>query len=311
MKKEILWSQIERPKTIQDCILPENIKAQLQEFVNNKSFPNLLFSGNPGIGKTTAAIALCEEIGCDYIKINGSKENGIDTLRTRIQSYASSVSFKGGRKVIILDEADGLSAQMQDGLRSFIEDFSAHCSFILTCNFKSKLSKAIADSRLATIEFKIVNGQRVKLAVEFLKKVESILESRSISYDRKDVTAVIQKFFPDFRKTLNELQASVIDGKLEVSSADLDDTIFKELVSLLKEKNFTGSRKWIGKNVDSDYNRLFRKLYDSSYDVLKPESIPQLVLTIADYQYKAAFVVDQEINFMACLTEIMGNCEFK
>ena len=307
----LLWVEKYRPKKVEDCILPDTIKTTFQEYVNKKEIPNLLLSGSAGVGKTTIAKALCEEVGCDYIVINGSDESGIDVLRTKIKHYASSVSLSGGRKVIIIDEADYLNPNStQPALRGAIEEFSSNCSFIFTCNFKNRIIDPI-HSRCSVVDFKI-NGNKAKMAAQFFKRVEWILEQEKIKYDKEVVAAVITKHFPDNRRILNELQRYSISGVIDKGIlSNITDIQLDNLVKGLKEKDFAVVRKWVTSNLDNDPTRIYRKLYDTLYEQLKPNSVPQLVLHLAKYQYQAAFVADHEINMTACLTEIMVDCEFK
>ena len=307
----MLWVEKYRPKTVEDCILPDAVKATFQEYVNRKEIPNLLLSGTAGVGKTTIAKALCNEVGCDHMVINGSDESGIDVLRNKIARYASSMSLMGGRKVIIIDEADYLNPNStQPALRGAIEEYAGNCSFIFTCNFKNRLLEAI-HSRCTCIDFK-VNGSKAKLATQFLKRVETILQAEKIEYSKNAVAAVITKYFPDNRRILNELQRYSMSGKIDEGIlVSVSDLILNDLIKSLKEKNFADCRKWVTNNLDNDPTRVFRKLYDTLYEILKPQSVPQLVLILAKYQYQAAFVADMEINLIACLTEIMVECEFK
>jgi DNA polymerase III delta prime subunit len=311
LTEQILWVEKYRPSKVEDCILPDQIKATFQEYVNRKEIPNLLLSGTAGVGKTTIAKALCEEVGCDYIVINGSDESGIDVLRNKIKNYASSVSLSGGRKVVIIDEADYLNPNStQPALRGAIEEFSANCSFIFTCNFKNRIIDPI-HSRCAVVDFK-VNGQKAKLATQFFKRVEWILEQEKVKYEKDVVAAVITKYFPDGRRILNELQRYSVSGIIDKGIlASVSDVQIGELIKALKDKDFSSCRKWVTNNLDNDQSRVFRKIYDSLYEELKPQSVPQLVLILAKYQYQAAFVADHEINMIACLTEIMVDCEFK
>ena len=310
MNEHVLWVEKYRPSKVEDCILPENIKNTFQEYVNKKEIPNLLLSGGAGVGKTTVAKALCEEVGCDYIVINGSDENGVDTIRIKIKNYASSVSLMGGRKVIILDEADYLTPNAQAILRASIEEFASNCSFIFTCNFKNRIIDPI-HSRCTVIDFR-VNGSKAKLASLFFKRVEWILSQEKITYDKEVVAAVITKHFPDNRRILNELQRYAVSGSIDKGIlAAVSDIQITELINSLKAKDFASCRKWVANNLDNDPARIFRKLYDSLYEQLKPNSVPALVLILAKYQYQVAFVADAEINLIACLTEIMVDCEFK
>jgi DNA polymerase III delta prime subunit len=309
--EHLLWVEKYRPSKIEDCILPDALKETFQEFVKRKEIPNLLLSGTAGVGKTTVAKALCNEVGCDYIIINGSDESGIDVLRNKIKNYASSVSLSGGRKVVIIDEADYLNPNStQPALRGAIEEFASNCSFIFTCNFKNRIIDPI-HSRCSVIDFKI-NGSKPKLASQLFKRVENILSQEGITYDKEVVAAVITKHFPDNRRILNELQRYSASGSIDKGIlSSVADIQLADLLRALKEKDFASARKWVTNNLDNDPSRIFRKLYDSLYEALKPQSVPQLVLILAKYQYQAAFVADAEINLIACLTEIMVDCEFK
>lgn len=309
--EQFLWVEKYRPQKVEECILPENIKSVFQEYVNQKTIPNLLLTGGPGVGKTTAARAMCNEIGCDFMMINGSDERGIDVLRTKIKQYASSMSLTGGRKVVIIDEADYLTPEAQAAMRAAIEEFSSNCSFIFTCNYKARLIDAI-HSRCSVVEFKIKNGNKVKMASGFLKRVQDILKLEKVKYDPAVVAQVIQKHFPDYRRVLNELQRYATRGEIDAGVlSQVADANLKDLIGFLKEKDFTSMRKWVAGNVDMDQNRIFRLIYDGLYDSMKSESIPQAVIILGEYQYKAAFVADQEINMVACLTQLMIECEFK
>ena len=311
MNEHILWVEKYRPKTIEDCILPDSLKSTFQEYVNRKEIPNLLLSGSAGVGKTTVAKALCEEVGCDYIVINGSDDSGIDVLRNKIKNYASSVSLMGGRKVVIIDEADYLNPNStQPAFRGVIEEYASNCSFIFTCNFKNRIMDAI-HSRCTCIDFKL-NGSKAKMASAFFKRVENILEIEGVKYDKPVVAEIITKHFPDNRRILNELQRYSVGGRIDKGLlASVSDVQLTELINSLKVKDFAGARKWVTNNLDNDPTKIYRKLYDGLYELLKPNSVPQLVLHLAKYQYQSAFVADHEINMIACLTEVMVDCEFK
>jgi len=309
--EQLLWVEKYRPKKVEDCILPEAIKATFQEYVNRKEIPNLLLSGTAGVGKTTIAKALCEQVGCDYIVINGSDESGIDVLRNKIKNYASSVSLMGGRKVVIIDEADYLNPNStQPAMRGAIEEFASNCSFIFTCNFKNRIIDPI-HSRCSVVDFK-VNGSKQKMAADFFKRVEWILEQENITYDKKVVAAVITKHFPDNRRVINELQRYSVSGTIDAGIlSNIADIQLESLTTSLKEKDFASVRKWVTNNLDNDPVKIYRKLYDTLYESLKPNSVPAMVLILAKYQYQSAFVADHEINMIACLTEVMVDCEFK
>lgn len=310
MSEHILWVEKYRPKTIEDCILPENIKSTFQEYVNKKEIPNLLLSGTAGVGKTTIAKAMCEEVGCDYIVINGSSERGISVMQTQVMNYATSMSLSGGRKVVILDEADNLTPDAQKALRGMMEEVSVNCSFIFTCNFKNRILDAI-HSRCTVVDFKL-NGSKQKMAAAFFKRVEWILDQEGVNYDKQVVAAVITKHFPDNRRILNELQRHSVSGSIDKDIlASVSDVQLNELVSSIMNKDFASCRKWVTNNIDNDMSRIIRSIYDTLYEKLKPNSVPQMVLILAKYQYQAAFVADHEINLIACLTELMVECEFK
>ena len=308
--EHLLGTEKYRPRTVEDCILPERLKTVFQQYVNQKEMPNLLLAGGAGVGKTTIAKAMCNEIGCDYMVINGSDENGVDTIRVKIKNYASSISLSGGRKVVILDEADYLTPNAQAILRNAIEEFAANCSFIFTCNYKNKIIDPL-HSRCAVIEFNLKNGEKQKMAGAFFKRITHILDTEKVEFDEKVIAEVVKKHFPDFRRVINELQRYSKLGKIDVGIlSQIGDISITQIVKHLKEKDFTSVRKWAA-STDIDNTTFFRKLYDALYDIAKPQSIPQAVLILADYQYKQAFVADHEINLVACLTEIMANVEFK
>ena len=309
---EILWVEKYRPITIKDAILPSELKTTFQQFVDNEHCPNLLLSGSAGCGKTTVAKAMLEELGCTYMMINGSEESGIDVLRNKIKNFASTVSMDGKRKYVILDEADYLNPQStQPALRGFMEEFSKNCGFILTCNFRNRIIEPL-HSRCSTVEFLIPTDERPKLAGQFMKRVQAILKDEGINSNDKVVAKLIEKFFPDWRKVLNELQRYGASGEIDAGIlVNLSENSVKELISFLKNKEFTNVRRWIVNNLDNDPARIYRRLYDSLYDNLDSSTIPHAVIILADYSYKSAFVADQEINLLACMTEIMSQVKFK
>ena len=308
--EHLLFTEKYRPKTIADCILPDRLKTPFQEYVNQNNIPNLLLTGGAGVGKTTVAKAMCEEIGCDYMVINGSDENGVDVVRYKITNYASSMSLSGGRKVIIIDEADYLSPNAQAAFRNAIEEFASNCSFIFTCNYKNKLIDPL-HSRCAVVDFTLKNNEKTQMAGQFFKRIQSILQSEKIEYDDKVIVELIKKHFPDFRRVINELQRYSQFGKIDGGIlSHIVEVSLGDIIKYIKDKDFGAIRKWVASN-DIDATTFFRKIYDNLYDVLKPQSIPQAVIILADYQYKQAFVADTEINTLACLTEIMVSCEFK
>ena len=309
---EFLWVEKYRPTNVDECILPTAIKDNLREFVAQGDIPNLILSGGPGVGKTTAAKALIEELGLTYMMVNGSEESGIDVLRTKIKNFASTVSLHGGRKYLILDEADYLNPQStQPALRGFIEEFHKNCGFILTCNYKNRLIEPL-QSRCSTIDFSVPKSEREQLAKQFFKRVMDILSKENIKYEPKAVAEVINKFFPDWRKVLNELQRYSSSGRIDAGIlVDISEVNIKELMHFMKEKEFTNVRKWVVNNLDNDPTRLFRSIYNNLYNYMDGSSIPHVVVILGEYQYKAAFVADQEINTLACLTEIMARVKFK
>jgi len=313
MNKDILWVEQYRPKTIDDLILPESIKSTFRDIIKQDKIPNLILSGGAGVGKTSAAIVLCKSLDCDYIIINGSDEGRlIETLRNKLTQYCSSVSFSGGRKVVIMDEADYMTPDsVQPAMRGFIEKFSSNCSFIFTCNFKNRIIEPI-HSRCAVIDYRITDTDKRKLANEFMSRCISILMENDIKYDGKVVAELIMKHLPDFRRVLNELQRYSVSGNIDSGILlNISDANMKELVECLKSKNFKGVRSWVVGNIDNDPQKIYRKVYEHLYVAAEPSSIPQIILHIAEYQYKSAFVADQEINLMACLVEIMSNAKFK
>ena len=312
MNTDFLWVEEYRPKTIEDCILPDSLKTLFTSFIKKGELSNMLFSGTPGIGKTTVAKALCEELNCDWIMINGSEEGGIDVLRNKIKNFASTVSLSGGKKVVILDEADYLNPQStQPALRGFVEEFHKNCRFILTCNFKNRIIEPL-HSRFSNIEFKVNPKDKPKLASRLFERAIFILKEKNISYEDKVLVELITKHFPDFRKLINELQRYSVSGSIDAGIlVNVSDENLKTLVSHLKNKEFSDMRKWVVNNLDNDPVKIFRKIYDTLYTNLEPSTIPHAVLIIADYQYKSAFVADQEINLVACLTELMSQVKFK
>ena len=313
MVNEFLFVEKYRPQTIEDTILPEGIKNTFKEFVKQGEIPNLMLCGSAGVGKTTIAKALCNELGADFIVINGSDEGRlIDTLRTKIKNFASTVSLSGGSKVVILDEADYISAEsVQPALRGFIEEFSSNCRFIFTCNYKNRIIPAL-HSRTTVIDFKILPVEKPKLAQQMLLRCKNICEIENIQAEEKVLAELVMRFFPDFRRVLNEMQRYGVSGVIDSGLlSSLSEEKFTPLINMIKEKNWKGMRKWVGQNSDNDFSSLFRKVFNALEHELEGQSIPAAVLIIADYQYKAAFSMDDEINFVACLTELMSECKFK
>jgi DNA polymerase III delta prime subunit len=310
MSDQFLWCEKYRPRKINDCVLPKELKEYFTSLIAKDEVQNMLFCGSAGTGKTTVARALCEELNCDYILINGSEESGIDVLRNKIRQFAATVSFSGGIKVVILDEADYLNPNStQPALRGFIEEFASNCRFIFTCNYKNRIIPAL-HSRCAVIDFKIPNEEKPKLASDMFKRLQLILNEEQIKFDAKALAKVVSKYFPDYRRTINELQRYSQCGFIDEGIlVNISDENMSELVDSLKRKDWKSMRAWVVNNLDNEPQLLFRKVYDTLVPLTN--QIPQLVLTIADYQYKASFVSDQEINLVACLTEIMASVEIK
>ena len=311
MSNEYLWVEKYRPQTIDDTILPKKLKQTFQKIVEGGELPNMLFTGTAGLGKTTVAKALCNLLNCDYILINGSEEGNIDTLRTKIKQFASSVSLSGDYKVVILDEADYLNPQStQPALRGFIEEFSNNCRFILTCNFKNRIIEPL-HSRCGVYEFNTSKKDMVELCQSFMVRCQTILIKEDIKYDDKVLAELIMKFAPDWRRILNELQRYSVNGAIDIGITNaLDDKNYDDLFKFLKSKDFKKMRNWVVNNIDTDASAIFRAVYDRMQDKVSPQSIPQLVLILADYQYKNAFVADHELNVVACLTEVMSDVQF-
>ena len=305
-----LWVEKYRPQTISECILPDGLKKTFQEYVDAGEISNMLLCGTAGTGKTTVARALCNELGCDYIVINGSDESGIDVLRTKIRDFASTVSFESKAKVVILDEADYLNPNStQPALRAFIEEFSGNCRFIFTCNFKNRIIEPL-HSRTSVIDFKIDKKDRPEMAQKFMGRMQYILTQEGIPYEQNVLAELLMKHFPDYRRVINELQRYSKSGSIDSGIlSNIAEINTKELIDSLKDKDWKKMRQWVVNNVDNDPQGVYRKVYDSLIDKVK--QVPHLVLLIADYQYKSAFVADQEINLTACLTDIMASVEFK
>ena len=312
MREEFLWVEKYRPRYIDDCILPQETKKIFLDFVNNKEIPNLLLCGTSGVGKTTVAKALCNELEADWILINGSEERNIDTLRVKIKQFASTVSLTvdGGPKIVILDEADYLNPQStQPALRGFIEEFSKNCRFIFTCNYKNRIIQPL-HSRCSVIDFTIQATQKPQIATGIFQRILQILTDEKVEYNEKVVVEVVNKFFPDFRRMLNEIQKYSASGKIDSGIlANLDDESLKELLNFIKEKEFSKMRKWVALNIHNDPPTIYRKIYDSFFTKFENTSVPQAIIILSDYTYKSAFVADQEVNMVACLTELMMECK--
>jgi DNA polymerase III delta prime subunit len=311
---DFIWTERYRPKTIEDCILPENIKKTFSDFLNKGEIPNMLLAGPPGVGKTTVAKALCNELGVDYYVINGSDEGRfLDTVRNNAKNFASTVSLSSDakHKVVIIDEADNTGNDVQLLLRAFIEEFAGNCRFIFTCNYKNKIIEPL-HSRCAVVEFGIKGKEKTQLAGSFFKRLQDILDAEGVRYDPKVLAELISKHFPDWRRVLNECQRYSVGGEIDSGIlASFSDVAVNDLIIHLKDKNFPEVRKWVVSNLDNDSSVILRRIYDSCYTCLSPQSIPAAVLIIAKYQYQIAFVADQEINILAALTEIMVECEFQ
>ena len=307
-----LWVEKYRPKTIEECVLPKRMKDTFTSIKETGELQNMMFTGSAGVGKTTVARALCNELELDYIIVNGSEEGNIDTLRTKIKQFASTVSLQGGYKVVILDEADYLNAQStQPALRGFIEEFSQNCRFILTCNFKNRIIEPL-HSRCSVYDFYVAPNEQPEILADFMDRVSNILTKENVTFDKKVLAELIMKYRPDFRRVINELQRYSVSGTIDTGVlANMSDESFNSLVTSLKEKNFKEMRKWVASNIDLEPSVIFRKIYDTMTEYLQPKSVPQVVLVLADYQYKNAFVADHELNVVACMTEIMAGAEWK
>tara|TARA_E500000318_G_scaffold85616_1_gene81692 strand:- start:163 stop:1101 length:939 start_codon:yes stop_codon:yes gene_type:complete len=312
MSKDFLWVEKYRPQKIDDCILPTSLAEVFKQIVDGGELPNMLFTGTAGLGKTTVAKALCNQLDLDWILINGSEEGNIDTLRTKIKQFASTVSLSGGYKVVILDEADYLNAQsFQPALRGFIEEFANNCRFILTCNFKNRIIEPL-HSRCGVYEFNTNKKTLAELSMQFMKRLITILDNESVEYDKKVLAELIMRFAPDWRRVITECQRYSLSGRIDTGILSiLSNNSVNDLIGYLKSKDFKKMRSWVSNNIDTDTSGIFRSIYDSMTDTIQPNSIPRAVLILADYQYKNAFVADHELNVVACLTELMAEVEWK
>ena len=310
--QEHLWVEKYRPNSLTEAILPSQLKKDFKDVLKQGELQNMLLTGTAGTGKTTVAKALCNELNLDYIIINGSEESGIDTLRNKIKQFASSVSLEGGYKVVILDEADYLNPQStQPALRGFIEEFSANCRFILTCNFKNRIIEPL-HSRCSVVEFAIPKGEKEDMAMQFMQRLQHILGTENVQYENEVLAELIMKYFPDFRRTINELQRYGLSGTIDSGILiNVNDISVNDLMNHLKIKDFRKMRQWVANNIDIEPAAMFRKIYDNATEYVDPQSIPQLVLILADYQYKDSFVADHELNMVACLTEVMAGVKWK
>jgi DNA polymerase III delta prime subunit len=310
MREEFLWVEKYRPRNIVNCVLPTETKKIFIDFVNNNEIPNLLLCGTAGVGKTTVAKALCNELGADWVLINGSEERNIDTLRVKVKQFASTISLSGGPKIVILDEADYLNPQStQPALRGFIEEYSKNCRFIFTCNYKNRIIQPL-HSRCSVVDFTIEAIQKPQIAQQIFQRILQILNDENVDYNEKVVVEVINKFFPDFRRMLNEIQKYSASGKIDSGIlANLDDENLNELLSFVREKEFSKMRKWVAMNIHNDPQNIYRKIYESFFTKFEKNSIPQAIIILSDYTYKSAFVADQEVNMVACLTELMMECK--
>lgn len=307
---DLIWAEKYRPQSIDSCILPERLMTLFKSIVKDKNVPNMILHGSAGVGKTTVARALCKDVGCDYLFINGSDENGIDTFRSKIKTYASSSSLLGGKKVVIIDEADYMNQHtLQPSLRAAIEEFAANCTFIFTCNYKERLIQPL-HSRCSVVDFTLHKEERVFMAQEFYKNIKNVLTCENVKFDNKVLIEFVKTYFPDFRRTIVELQRYARCGEINTGIlSNISTNSISECIDFIKNKDFRSLRKWVG-TTSINMDTVYTQLYDLLYDIMKPHSIPQAVIILADYQYKHAFVGDKELNLVACLVELMGNCDF-